>query len=97
MLKEDVILAETNENDTDGDRNDNNDSPGSPRQPLTKSQMICGDVEAAKKTLLERRDEEREGDQNSNDNHDVGVVGEKHRKGKDRAQSDDEGKRQVLS
>jgi hypothetical protein len=97
MLKEDVILAETNENDTDGDRNDDNDSPGSPRQPLTKSQKIRGDVEAAKKTLLERRDEEREEDQNSDDDRDVGVVGEKRRKGKDRAQSDDEGARQVLS
>ncbi|KAG2351963.1 hypothetical protein BDR07DRAFT_1385042 [Suillus spraguei] len=96
MLKEDIILAETNENDTDGDRNNNNSSPGSPRQPLTKSQKIHRDVEAAKKTLLERRDEEREGDQNSDDNRDVGVVGEKQRKGKDRAQSDDEGERQVL-
>ncbi|KAG1903192.1 uncharacterized protein F5891DRAFT_978216 [Suillus fuscotomentosus] len=96
MLKEDIILAETNENNTDRDRNDDNDSPGSPRQPLTKSQKIYGDVEAAKKTLLERRDEEREWewDQNSNDDHNVGVVGEKQRKGKDHAQSDDEGARQ---
>ncbi|KAG1849735.1 hypothetical protein F4604DRAFT_1687330 [Suillus subluteus] len=63
----------------------------SPEQPLTKSQKVCKDVEAVKRCMLENRGDVLEGDETGDTDQDVGVVGEKRRKGKDRALSDNDG------
>ncbi|KAG1883274.1 hypothetical protein F4604DRAFT_1677622 [Suillus subluteus] len=90
--EEDIMLVDQDKRDIDETR-DNDNSPASPEQPLTKSQKVRKDVEAIKRCMLENRGEVLEGDETGDTDQDVGVVGEKRRKGKDRALSDNDGQR----
>ncbi|KAG1854927.1 hypothetical protein DFJ58DRAFT_841226 [Suillus subalutaceus] len=92
QAKQDVMLVDQDKRDIDETR-DNDNSPASPEQPLTKSQKVHKDVEAVKRCMLENRGEVLEGDETGDTDQDVGVVGEKRRKGKDRALSDNDGQR----